>query len=66
MTAESSRMESRMISELTLLKLATSVVSRVSYSLGSMILVSVVWMLEKKELSTVPIRSTYRTLCLVF
>ena len=37
-----------MISELMLLKLATRVLSRLSYSLGSITRVSVVWMLPKK------------------
>ena len=47
-----------MISELTLLKLATRVLSRLSYSLGSITRVSVVWTLLKKEVSTVPTSST--------
>ena len=47
-----------MISELMLLKLATRVFSRVSYSLGSITRVSVIWMLPKKEVSTVPTSST--------
>ena len=50
--------EKTMISELMLLKLATSVASRESYSLGSITRVIVVWMLEKNEVSTVPISST--------
>ena len=55
-----------MTDELTLLKLATRDARRLSYSLGSITLVSVVWMLPKKEVSTVPIRSTYRMLWFVF
>ena len=55
-----------MISELMLLKLATKVFSRVSYSFGSMMRVMVLWILEKKEESTVPISRTYRMLWLVF
>ena len=47
-----------MISVLMLLKLATNVASNVSYSLGSITRVSVVWMLEKKEESTVPMSRT--------
>ena len=54
----SSTTENTMISELMLLKLATSVASRESYSLGSITRVIVVWMLEKNEVSTVPISST--------
>ena len=55
-----------MISEFILLKLATRVFIRLSYSLGSMTRVSVVWMLPKKEVSTIPTSSTYSTLCFVF
>ena len=58
--------EKTIISELILLKLATRVFSRLSYSLGSMTRVSVVWMLPKKEVSTVPTSNTYSTLCFVF
>ena len=47
-----------MISALTLLKLATSVVSSVSYSLGSITRVIVDCTLEKNEVSTVPTSST--------
>ena len=47
-----------MISELILLKLATRVASRLSYSLGSITRVRVLWMLEKKEDKTVPMSST--------
>ena len=62
MRAPRTTTENTIISELTLLKLATSVLSRLSYSFGSITLVSVDWMLEKNEVSTVPISSTYRTL----
>lgn len=51
-----------MISALTLEKLATKVDSRLSYSLGSITRVRVDWMLPKKEVSTVPMSSTYSTL----
>ena len=54
--------EKRMISALTLEKLATKVDSRLSYSLGSITRVRVDWMLPKKEVSTVPMSSTYSTL----
>ena len=47
-----------MISELTLLKLATRVERSESYSLGSITRVRVDWMLPKKEVSTVPMSST--------
>ena len=47
-----------MISPLTLLKLATKVESRESYSLGSITRVRVDWTLPKKEVSTVPMSST--------
>lgn len=47
-----------MISELMFSKSATRVESRLSYSLGSITRVSVVWMLEKKEESTVPMSRT--------
>ena len=55
-----------MISEFTLLKLATRVVKSVSYSFGSIILVIVLCILENRLVKTVPIRSTYKTLCFVF
>ena len=66
MSSASSTREKTMISELMLLKLATKVFSRVSYSFGSMMRVMVLWILEKKEESTVPISRTYRMLWLVF
>ena len=59
-------MDSTRIAELTLEKLATRSVSSVSYSLGSITRVKVVWMLEKNEVSTVPMSRTYRTLWFVF
>ena len=55
-----------MTSELTFSKLATRVSSRLSYSLGSMMRASVDWMLEKNEVSTVPISRMYNTLWWVF
>ena len=55
-----------MTSALTFSKLATRVSSRLSYSLGSMMRVMVVCMLEKKEVSTVPINRMYSTLCRAF
>ena len=57
-TAASTISAKRMISALTLLKLATSVVSSVSYSLGSITRVIVDCTLEKNEVSTVPTSST--------
>ena len=50
--------EKIIISELTLLKLATNEVRSMSYSLGSIILVSVLCMLEKNDVRTVPISKT--------
>lgn len=43
-------------------KLPTKVARRLSYSLGSITRVRVDWMLPKKEVSTVPMSSTYSTL----
>ena len=56
--AASTTRANTMISPLTLLKLATKVESRESYSLGSITRVRVDWMLPKKEVSTVPMSST--------
>ena len=55
-----------MISVFTFVKLATSDARRLSYSLGSMMRVSVVCILVKKVDSTVPASRTYSTLWLVF
>ena len=66
MSSANSTSEKTIISELMLLKLATRVFNRASYSFGSMMRVMVLWILEKKEESTVPISRTYRMLWLVF
>ena len=61
-TAARTTMEKTITSVLMLEKLATRLDSSVSYSLGSMTRVSVDWMLEKNDDSTVPMSRTYKTL----
>ena len=54
------------IDELKKANKESSVFNKLSYSFGSITLVKVVWILENKEVSTVPISNTYNTLCFVF